>query len=193
MIRNSYILLLIGGVCLLLAAVVHHTAETGTSTFDSEMVFLGSLHNSLYYLDRAKYQWAEQNQKSEIEIPTLDDLLPYLGDQKNGVEKFIALGVRYRTTSLAVRQSDVATLTRDVRCRRGICRCYPAGSSFSLCTRWDFSKCRFAARVRWFCINTARISVPLLCALGLGSLLVFVVEHMRHRPRELSAKTGPPW
>jgi hypothetical protein len=182
--RTNYILLLIGGAFPLLAAVIYYTAETGPWAFDSEMVFLGSLHNSLYDLDKAKYQWAVQHDKSELDTPTLEELLPYLGGQEEGIGKFIALGVRYQATSLAVQQSDVATLTRDVRCRRGVNHCYPAGSSFSIRTCWDLSKCSFAARVRCFCTNTAFLSVPLLCILGLGSLLVFFIKRMRHRLRD---------
>jgi hypothetical protein len=183
--RADYIHLKIAIALFLLAAIVHLSAGAGPWAFGSEMEFISSLHNSVIYLDRAKYQWAEQHQKSELDTPTLEELMPYLRDRKDGVKRLIGLGIQYRITSLAVPQSDVVTLTRDVRCSAGICRCYPAGSSFSLRTgrTWDRSKCSIAAQLRGFYIDTEYLSVPLLCASGVGSLLIFVRKRM-HKKKE---------
>jgi hypothetical protein len=103
---------------------------------DSEKVFIAQLHNSLWNLDRAKYQWATEKNKPEDAIPTFDDLAPYLGEWKNAIEKLEALGIEYKITSTETNQSDIATLTRGIRFRAAICPYYRAGTTLCLHTGW---------------------------------------------------------
>lgn len=122
------LLVILGGILLV---------ESGPEPWlDSEKVFMARLHNSLYYLDRAKLQWATDHNKSEDAGPTFDDLTPYLGEWKNTIEKLKELGIEYKITSTETNQSDVATLTRGIRFRAAICPYYRAGSSLCLHTGW---------------------------------------------------------
>jgi hypothetical protein len=121
-------LIILGGILLV---------ESGPEPcLDSEKVFMARLQNSLWNLDRAKYQWATEKNKPEDAIPTFDDLAPYLGEWKNTIEKLKALGVEYKITSTETNQSDVATLTRGIRFRAAICPYYRAGTTLSIHTGW---------------------------------------------------------
>ncbi|MEO7678792.1 MAG: hypothetical protein ABIV39_18725 [Verrucomicrobiota bacterium] len=84
---------------------------------NSEKVFMAQLHNSLWNLDRAKYQWATEKTKTEDALPTFEDLTPYLGEWNHTIEKLKALGVEYKITSTELNQSDVATLSKGIRFR----------------------------------------------------------------------------
>jgi hypothetical protein len=103
---------------------------------DSEKVFMARLHNSLWNLDKAKYQWASEKDKPEDAIPTFEDLTPYLGDWKDTIDKLKALGIEYKITSTKVNQSDVATLTRGMRFRSAVCPLYRAGTTYSVHSGW---------------------------------------------------------
>ena len=61
---------------------------------DREGAFYDPLYNSLIYLDRAKLDWAEKDHKAENDLPSMTELLPYMGDHKTLIDKFTALGVR---------------------------------------------------------------------------------------------------
>jgi len=66
----AMLIIILGGILLV---------ESGPEPWlDSEKVFMAQLHNSLWNLDRAKYQWATEKSKREDAIPTFDDLAPYL-------------------------------------------------------------------------------------------------------------------
>jgi len=122
------LLVIVGGILLV---------ESGPEPWlDSEKVFMARLHNSLYYLDQAKYQWATEKNKSENAVPTFEDLAPYLGEWKNTIEKLQALGIEYKITSTETNQSDVATLTRGIRFRAAICPYYRAGTTLCIHTGW---------------------------------------------------------
>ncbi len=122
-------------IALLAGIIVFHLGQ-GTLLV-SEKTFIAGLHNSLGYLDLAKEKWATEKNKSEQDIPTLEDLMPYMKDNRRRIERFMALGINYKITSTEESQLDVATLTRDLRFRRGYCLLYRAGSKFNIRTGWS--------------------------------------------------------
>jgi len=128
LVNLAFLLLILGGILLV---------ESGSEPWlGSEKVFDAGLHNSLYYLDQAKSQWAADKNKPETAVPTIEDLAPYLGDKKDGIEKFKALGIDYKITSTETNQSDVATLTKGIRFRAAICAYYQAGTTFCIQSGW---------------------------------------------------------
>ena len=148
-------------VALLLLVMVFFLSEgVGPHALDSEKRFMAGPHNSLYYLDRAKQEWAKKGNKSEQDTPSLPDLMLYIGGWKDTIERFTTLGVKYGITSMAEPQSDVVMLTRDLRFR-GHPK-WDARSSF-----WNY-----------YIHNWHRLAV-VWCALGLGNLIVFVVSRPR--------------
>lgn len=82
---------------------------------------MAGLQTSLYRLDHAKRWWATEKNKSELDVPTLDELRPYLGNKWEDIQSLKALGIHYRITTTAEPRSDPAILTRDIRFRRGLC------------------------------------------------------------------------
>jgi hypothetical protein len=108
----------------LLAVIIFLPSGAGPGALPREMGFWGGLHNSLYYLDEAKMKWADENHKTEGAVPAMEDLAPYLGAWTNHIAQFIAWGVTYKITPISEMkpQSDVATLTRDLRFQIGFCR-----------------------------------------------------------------------
>jgi hypothetical protein len=86
---------------------------SGPIVVDREAEFYDGLDNSLYYLDQAKSDWAEKEHKAENDVPTMTELLPYMGKHRGLIDKFTALGVRYTITPFGEEhnQSDTATLT----------------------------------------------------------------------------------
>ena len=133
-------------------------------------------------LDQAKWKWAGEKHKSEGDVPTMEDLAPYLGDWTNHIARFVALGVTYKITPISdlEPQSDVATLTRDLRFQIGFRRYYRAGTSFSLhgghvSPPYD-TKSWFIA----FYQNNRGLLVIVLFALAIGNLLVFVIKKIQN-------------
>ena len=123
------LLVILGGILLV---------DSGPEPWlDSEKVFMTRLHNSLYYIDRAKYDWATKTNKPENAVPTLDDLAPYLGEWRSNIEKLKEIGVEYKITSTETNQSDIATLTRGIRFRAAICPYYRVGTTLCLHTGWQ--------------------------------------------------------
>lgn len=152
---------------------------------DSEKSFIGQLHNSLYYLNQAKFQWAEEHQNSEQELPTLQELTPYLGNHTNLFARMLALGVTYTITSTGEPQSDIATLTRDIRFRSGYCLLYSAGITYDLRSHWAQPPHRTPAksfRRLWIENNLDHLFVATLVILAVANLIVFVIK--RHRPSQ---------
>ena len=131
-IRKSRLSLKIGVAAFLLFAALQVSLRFGPQTLESEISFDTDLHNSLGNLDSAKQQWAQEKQKSERDIPTLMELAPYLEEANDSIRKLGALGITYKITSMAEPQSDIATLTRDLRFQRGFSRFYGAGTSLCL-------------------------------------------------------------
>lgn len=177
-------------VLLLLAVIVFLPSGAGPGALPREMGFWGGLHNSLWNLDVAKMKWMEEKHKTEGDLPTMEDLAPYLGEWTNHIAQFIAWGVTYKITPISEMepQSDVATLTRDVRFQIGFCRYYRAGTSYSLhgsyvFPPWD-TKSWFMALYQ----NNRGLLVIALLALAIGNLLVFVIKKIQNF-RKLSRVT----
>ena len=133
-----------------LALIFLVTSRMDTKAQDREMGFVGALHNSLYYLDQAKWKWAEENHIAEQNIPTMVDLAPYLGKWTNTITRLESLGVNYTITpfSDAEPQSDIATFTREVYFHVGFCRYYPAGCRYCLHTGWTSPELKGSSRLR---------------------------------------------
>jgi hypothetical protein len=173
---------LVAGIVLLLLAVIFFLPlRIGRGPLDSEKVFMVGLHNSLYYLDRAKWKWVEEKHKTEHDVPTMEDLAPYLGDWTNHIARFVALGITYKITPISEMepQSDVATLTRDLQFRAGICRLYRTGTSYCLHTGWVSPPYDTASWFRAFYINNRELLAVGLFFLAMVSLLVFVIKRVR--------------
>jgi len=176
--KACYVKLMVAIALLLLAVILFLSSRLGPGALDSEKHFIAGLHNSLYYLDLAKRQWAEKYHKSEQEVPTMKDLTPYLGNWTNGIEGLVALGINYRITSMAEPQSDVATLTRDLRFRSGT-PLYRAGTSYCLQTRLVYPEPTITSSFRAFYINNQALLAAALFMLAAGNLLLFVIEKMK--------------
>jgi hypothetical protein len=169
---NLVILLIIAGGILLV--------ESGPEPWlDSEISFDSRLFNSLWNLDRAKYQWATEKNKPEDAIPTFDDLAPYLGEWKNTIEKFKALGVEYKITSTETNQSDVATLTQGIRFRAAFCAYYGAGTTLCICTGWKSpppGTSPITLRIRLILLHAEFFLIAALFILGLANAIIFLVR-----------------
>ena len=179
--------LTVGLALLLLAVILFLSSGLGPKTLDSEKVFIFRVYNSLHWMDRAKQQWAEEKNKSEVDTPTLQDLMPYLRDGKDATQKLIALGINYRITSTEKPQSDVATLTRDLHFRSGICHFYPAGTSYCLQTGKAFPEPGATSSSRAHHINNQHLVAVALCALAVGNFVAFAIKRHRensHSPPE---------
>jgi hypothetical protein len=177
--KGDYVYVMVTAALLLLAVIIFLLPGVGPVALDSEKVFMAELHNSLYYLDRAKWQWAEEKHKSERGVPTMRDLAPYLGDWTNRIERLVTLGIHYEITPISETetQSDIATLTRDLQFRQGA-PVYRAGTRYCIRTRWahsDSAKSSFRA----FCINNRELLAAGLSMFGVGTLLVFVARKIQ--------------
>jgi len=174
--------LVVGIVLLLLAVIFFLPPGIGPGALDSEKVFMVGLHNSLYYMDQAKWKWMEEKHKTEHDVPTMEDLAPYLGDWTNHIARFVGLGITYKITPISEMepQSDVATLTRDLRFRAGICRLYRAGTSYCLHTGWYSPPYDTTSWFRALYINDRELLAVGLFGLAVASLLVFVIKRVRY-------------
>jgi hypothetical protein len=108
----------------------------------------------------------------------MEELAPYLGEWTNRIARLMTLGITYRITSLEEPQSDVATLTRDLRFRSGYCRLYSAGTRYCLHTGWAHPNSGVTSSSRAFFIDNQGLLAAALGVLGLGNLLVFVVKRI---------------
>jgi hypothetical protein len=122
-----------------------------------------------------------EKHKTEHDVPTMEDLGPYLGDWTNHITRFVTLGITYKITPISEMdpQSDIATLTSDLRFQRGFCRFYPAGTSYCIHTGWTFPQSSTTNSFRAFYINNQYLLAAALCVLAVGNLLVFVIKRMR--------------
>jgi hypothetical protein len=163
---------------MLLGVFVLLPSGAGPRALPREMAFIGGLHNSLYYLDEAKWKWAEEKHKSEGDIPTMQDLAPYLGDWTNNIRRFVAWGIEYEITPFSEMepQSDVATLTRDVSFQIGFCRFYRAGTRYCLHTGWANPQSGTTSWLWPFYLNNRGLIAGALFLAGIGSLLVFAAR-----------------
>jgi len=170
----ALILILLGGIL---------RVELGPEPcLDSEKVFMGRLHNSLYYMDEAKHKWADEHNKSQDAVPIFNDLAPYLGEWKNTIEKLKAMGIEYQITSTETNQSDVPTLTRGMRFRAGICCFYRAGTTLCLHSGWtnpSTSAAPITFRIRFILLHGDYFLKAALFVLLLVNVVVSPFVHNR--------------
>ena len=174
--------LVAGVVFLLLAVIVFLPSGAGPGALPREMGFWGGLHNSLWNLDLAKMKWMEEKHKAEGDVPTMEDLAPYLGEWTNHIARFIGWGVTYKITPIFEMepQSDIATLTRDLRFQRGFCRYYRAGTSYSLHGGEVFPPYDTRSWLMAFYQNNRGLLVIVLFVSSIGSLLVFMTKKIQN-------------
>ena len=177
---------------LLLGVFIFLPSGAGPGALPREMGFRGGLQNSLYHLDEAKWKWMEEKHKAEGDVPTMQDLAPYLGEWTNHIARFVALGVTYKITPIAEMkpQSDVATLTRVLRFQRGFCRYYRAGTSFSMQGDRFYPPNDTKSWLIAFYQNNRGLLVIVLFALAVGNLLVFVMKKVRQLRRVSSTSNA---
>jgi hypothetical protein len=183
--KSGYGYLRLALALVLLAVFILLPSGAGPGALPREMAFTGGLHNSLYYLDQAKWKWAEAKHKSEGDIPTMEDLAPYLGDWTNSIKRFVACGIEYKITPVSEMesQSDVATFTRDISFQSGFCRFYRAGTRYSIHTGWAIPQSWSISWVEFYQNNRGLLAGALFLS-GIGSLLVFMVKKFRSSRKE---------
>jgi hypothetical protein len=174
---------------LLLAVIVFLPSGAGPGALDSEVSFITAIRNSLGHLDAAKSQWAEEKHRPERDVPTMDDLAPYLGQWTNSVKRLVALGVEYKITAISEMepQSDTAMLTRNIHFRRGFCRFYPAGTRYGPQGRFYAPNLSGAS---WFLAsyhNNRELLAAVLFMSAMGNLLLFAVRKIRNSSQASSA------
>jgi hypothetical protein len=175
--------LLYANIVALLCLVVGYLCLSGPLVLDSETTFDARLHNSLLDLGHAKQQWADEKQKSDKDVPTLEELGPYLGVNRARIDELMALGVRYTITPIGKGQlTDIATMTQNVRFHGGISRFYPAGTKCSLFSGWSTPRGSICFRLVENYLDVLLILG--LITLGVGNVLLLV---LRKRPQPRSA------
>jgi len=126
---------------MLMAAVVILPVGAGFHALEREMPFTIGLQTTLHRVAGAKHKWAIERNKPEGAIPKMDDLTPYLREATNAIEYFVASGIEFKLAAFVEDEpvpSDTAIFTRNVTFRRGFCRFYRAGISFSPRTGWTY-------------------------------------------------------
>jgi len=168
MVKAIYICLAVAIASL--AGIIFAPSAPQSQTVDSVKMFMADLHNSLYFLDKAKQHWATEKNKSELDTPTFQDLNPFLGKGRKLIEEMTALGIKYQITSLKEPQSDVGTLTQDLHFRRGWDLLDgSAGTTYGISTHWTHPS--FKPRKPLF---EATFFISLV-----GSLLLFLILKKR--------------
>ena len=167
--------LVVGLGLLMLAVIIFLPLGAGPGALEREMGFWNGLQNSLYYIDAAKTKWLDENHKADGDVPTMEELAPYLGEWTNHIARFIALGVSYKITPVSERQtqSDVATLTRALRFQKGFCRYYCAGTRFSMIGGGFYPPHDSKSWVIGFYQNNRGLIAAGLFILAVGNLLLF--------------------
>jgi hypothetical protein len=167
---------------LLLAMFMFLPWGAGPGALPREMGFWVPLQNSLYHLDEAKVKWADEKHRSEGDTPTMEDLAPYLGEWTNSIKHFGALGVEYKITPISEMkpQSDVATLTCDLRFQSGFCRYYRAGTKFSMQGERFYPSYDTKSSLITFYQNNRDLLAIILFALAIG---VFVIKKIQYSRR----------
>src|SRR5262249_24430715 len=97
--RKIFFYLNLAVAFVLLGGILYMSSGPGPWAVDREKWFIGALPNSLSKLDQAKRKWAEDKNKSEEAVPTLEELMPYLEDKGERIRWFMALGINYKVTS----------------------------------------------------------------------------------------------
>ena len=170
--------LMVGLFLLLLGVFIILPSGAGPGALEREMEFWGGLHNSLHAIDIAKSKWAEEKNKADGDIPTMGDLAPYLGESTNHIARFVSLGVTYTLAPVSELQpqSDVATLTRNLRFQKGFCRYYRAGTRFSLGGDTFYPPLDAESWLAAIYQNNRGLLAIGFFALALGNLLVFAIK-----------------
>jgi len=163
---------------LLLAVFIILPSGAGPGALEREEGFWGGLQNSLYDIDLAKSKWAGEKNRADGDIPTMGDLAPYLGESTNHIARFVSLGVTYKLTPVSEMQpqSDVATLTRNLRFQRGFCRYYRAGTRFSMQGDRFYPPLDTKSWLPALYQNNRGLLAIGLFSLALGTLLVFAIK-----------------
>ena len=180
--KPSYGYFVVALALLLLAVFTFLPWGAGPGALDREMGFWVGLQNSLYYIDAAKMKWMDEKHKADGDVPTMEELAPYLGEWTNHIARLVALGVTYKITPISEMQpqSDVATLTRDLRFQRGFCRYYRAGTRFSIQGDRFYPPYGTKSGLIAFYQNNRGLLVIVLFALAIGNLLVFVIKKIQN-------------
>jgi hypothetical protein len=167
---------------LLLAGFIFLPSGAGPGALEREMGFWGGLQSSLYHIDVAKTKWTDEKHKADGDVPTIEELAPYLGEWTNHIARFVALGVTYKITPVSEMQpqSDVATLTRDLRFQSGFCRYYRAGTRFSIQGDRFYPPYDTKSRLTAFYQNNRGLLAIILLALAVGNLLVFAIKKIQY-------------
>ncbi len=188
--KSASTYLVVALALLLLAAFIFLPSGAGPGALDREMGFWGGLQNSLYYIDIAKTKWMGEKHKPDGDVPTMEELAPYLGEWTNQIARFVALGVTYKITPVSEMQSqsDVATLTRDLRFKRGFCRYYRAGTKYSLQGDRFYPPYDTNSWLIAFYQNNRGLLAIVLFAFAVVNLLVFVITKFRQF-RQVSSTT----
>ena len=181
MLQDGRAYLVAAVVLTLLALLLFLMPTVGTGALDSEITFDTVFMNSVLSLDQAKWQWAEAKHKSEHDLPTMEDLSPYLGHRTNNIRQLIKLGIEYRITPFSEEehQSDSATLTRDLYFKHGFSHFYPAGTQYCPRTGWSGPNTGPAFSFRVFYFNHLGLPSAILFALAMANLLLFAIKKMR--------------
>jgi len=135
-------------------------------------------------------KWTDEKHKADGDVPAMEELAPFLGEWTNHIARFVALGVTYKITPVSEikRQSDVATLTRDLRFQRGFCRYYRAGTRFSLQGDRFYPSHDTKSWLTAFYQNNRELLAIVLFALAVGNLLHFAIKKVRQF-RQVSSTT----
>ena len=167
--------LLYADVVALLCLVMGYICLSGPFVLDSESTFDARLHNSLVDLSHAKQQWADEKQKSEKDVPTIEELGPYLGVNEARIAELIALGVHYTITPIGKGElTDIATMTQNVRFHGGFSRFYPAGTKCGLSSGWSTPPGSICFRLVENYLDV--LLILSLLALGVGNVLLLVIR-----------------
>ncbi len=181
-LQTGYAYLVTAMVLLLLAAILFVSPTIGPGALDSEITFDTVFMNTVLELDQAKWQWAEAKHKSEHDLPTMEDLAPFLGNWTNNIHRLIGLGVDYKITPFSEEehQSDIATLTRDLYFMHGFSYFYPAGTQYCPRTGWSSPNTAPTSSLRAFYFNHQGLPAEILFVLAMANLIVFVIKKIRH-------------
>ena len=140
----------------------------GPTALPLESDFYMGIDRSLYHLDEAKARWREKYDKKDEDIPTVEELLPFSPGLAEAIQHFRSLGIVYQTTSSETNQSDVATLTRDLRFVGAFCHYYPAGKGFRIQGPVKAPTYGLGTRLKAIYFNTWYLLAP-LCFLLAGA------------------------
>lgn len=171
--------LLYADIAALLCLVVGYICLSGQFVLDSESTFDARLRNSLVDLSHAKQQWADEKQKSAKDVPTIEELGPYLGVNKARIAELMALGVRYTITPIGKGElTDIATMTQNVCFHGGFSRFYPAGTKCGLFSGWSTPPGSICFRL---VENNLDVLLILgVMALAAGNVLLLVIRKRPH-------------